>query len=292
MKIDDEIFARMGELTPAEKKVARTLLASYPSAGLESAATVAKAAGTSTPTVLRLVTRLGMSGYPEFQRRLRDEVTHHMNSPVRRTEQGARELAEQPVFQTAVTERVGLLEQLATSVPPSEFDLAVEALARRPKQVAVMGGYFSRFPAQLFAAELDQAIPCVDFVPEPLGHDIGRLLRLCPGAVAVIFDFRRYELSSKQAAGIAKSRGATVVVITDQGLSPATESADIVLPVAVDGIPFDSMVGTVVLVEALVEAVLLASGSRGIDRMKEWENTVQIARAHRVSAIAGPQGQE
>ena len=107
------------------------------------------------PHSLRLVTRLGIGGYPDFQKRLREEVTHHMNSPVNRTEQGARELAEQPVFQTAVSERVGLLEQLATSAPPSEFDLAVEALARRPKQVAVMGGYFSRFPAQLFAAELD-----------------------------------------------------------------------------------------------------------------------------------------
>ena len=283
MTIDEEIFARMGELSPAEKKVARALLASYPSAGLESAATVAKAAGTSTPTVLRLVTRLGTGSYPDFQKRLREEVTHRMSSPVSPTEQGAREHAERPVFQAAVTERIGLVEQLAASVPPSEFDLAVEALAGRPKQVAIMGGYFSRFSAELLATQLDQVIPFVDFVAQPLGHDIGKLLRLCSGAVAVVFDFRRYELTAKQAAGIAKARGAKVVVITDQGLSPATESADIVLPVPVDGLPFDSVVGTIALVEALVEAVLLATGGRGIERMKEWEDTVQIARAHRGS---------
>jgi len=286
MRIDDEIFARMGELSPAEKKVARTLLASYPSAGLESAATVAKAAGTSTPTVLRLVTRLGMSGYPDFQKRLREEVTHHMNSPVSRTEEGVRAHGEEPVLQAAVAERIGLVEALATSVPPSEFDLAVEALARRPKHVAVMGGYFSRFAAEIFAVQLDQAIPFVDFVSEPLGHDIGKLLRLCPGSVAVVLDFRRYELTATQAASIAKARGATVVVITDQGLSPAAESADVVLPVPVAGIPFDSAVATVALLEALVEAVLLATQGRGIERMKEWEDTVQIARAYRETALS------
>jgi DNA-binding MurR/RpiR family transcriptional regulator len=93
MPLKEEIFARMDELTPAERKVARSLLASYPSAGLGSAATLAKAAGTSTPTVLRLVTRLGIGSYPDFQQRLRDEITHHMNSPVTRTAR-SRETAE------------------------------------------------------------------------------------------------------------------------------------------------------------------------------------------------------
>lgn len=285
MSINDEIFARMGELSPAEKKVARTLLASYPSAGLESAATVAKAAGTSTPTVLRLVTRLGIGSYPDFQKRLRDEITHHMNSPVSRTVEGIRDHAPEPVFEAAMTEKTALIEKLGQFVPPSEFELAVQALAARPRQIAISGGYFSRYLAMLLATQLDQAVPGVDFVAEPLGHDIGKILRLTAGSVAVIIDFRRYELTAKQAADIAKRQGATVIVITDQGLSPAAEGADIVLPVPVDGIPFDSFVGLLALLEALVEGVLQATDGRGIDRMKEWEDTVQIARAYRATSV-------
>ena len=285
MPINDEIFSRMGELTPAEKKVARTLLASYPSAGLESAASVAKAAGTSTPTVLRLVTRLGIGSYPDFQRRLRDEITHHMNSPVSRTEQSTRDHSPGPVFSTAMAQKIELIEKLGRCVPPSEFDLAVQALANKPKQIAITGGYFSRYLAMLLATQLDQAIPGVDYVAEPLGHDIGKFLRLTPGSVAIVIDFRRYELTAKQAADIAKRQGATVIVITDQGLSPAAEGADIVLPVPVDGIPFDSFVGTMALLEALVDGVLLATEGRGIERMKEWEDTVQIARAYRATSV-------
>ncbi len=133
-----------------------------------------------------------------------------------------------------------------------------------------MGGYFSRFSASCWRRSWTRSSPPSTSWRSRWGTTSASL-RLCPGSVAVVFDFRRYELTAKQAAAIAKGRGAKVVVITDPGLSPATESADVVLPVPVDGLPFDSVVGTIALVEALVEAVLLATGDRGIDRMKQWE---------------------
>ena len=284
MPVNEEIFARIGELSPAEKKVARALLASYPAAGLGSAAALAKAAGTSTPTVLRLVTRLGIGGYPDFQRRLREEVTHHMSSPITRTEQATLDGEGPALLPVVLAEKIALIEKLAVSVPLSEFDRAVQVLSAKPRQVSILGGYFSRYLAVMLAMQLDQVIANVDFVAEPLGHDVGKLLKLSSGGVAVVLDFRRYELAAKQAADLAKTQGATLIVITDQGLSPAAENADIVLPVSVDGIPFDSFVGLLVLVEALVEAVLIATGERGLTRMKQWEETVHITRAYRASS--------
>src|SRR4051812_35682169 len=118
MPINDEIFARMDELSPAEKKVARTLLASYPSAGLASAASLARSAGTSPPTVLRLLARLGIGSYPDFQRRLREEVSLQINSPVRRSE-AVRELAEDDLLGRTIADRAVLVNELATTVPPS-----------------------------------------------------------------------------------------------------------------------------------------------------------------------------
>ena len=280
--LSEQIFERMGELSPAERKVARALLASYPSAGLASAAALAKAAGTSSPTVLRLVSRLGIGSYPDFQERLRDEITSHMNSPVSRTERARPSMHGAGLLAHAVSDRIALLDSIPESVPPSEFDRAVAALADRPKHVAISGGYFTRYLAMLLASQLDQAISNVDYIAEPLSHDIGKYLQLSIGSVAVIFDIRRYELTSSLAAQTAKAQGATVIVLTDQGLSPAVDHADIVLPVTVNGVPFDSMVGIVALIEALVEGVLAASGDRGIDRMKQWEESVRIARAFRV----------
>lgn len=281
LRIKDEIFARMDLLSPAEKKVARSLLADYPSAGLSSAAMLAKAAGTSTPTVLRFAARVGCGSYPEFQKQLLNEITNQANSPVSRASQPPVDKSDGSDFGTAVAERVALIQRLSTSVPPTEFDEAVQILVGSPRDVIISGGYFTRQIAQLLAFQLDQIIANVEFASEPLGHDIGKYLGLRRDSVVIVFDLRRYELSAKQVSTMAKKRGAALIVITDHELSPSAEDADVVLPVPVDGIPFDSDVALLTMVECLVQAVFRERGDQALDRMAEWENAVYIHRAFR-----------
>jgi DNA-binding MurR/RpiR family transcriptional regulator len=283
LRIKEEIFARMDQLSPAEKKVARSLLADYPSAGLSSAALLANAAGTSTPTVLRFAARLGCGSYPEFQKQLLDEITHQTSSPVNRAAQAQIDRPDGSDFGTAVAERSRLVQGLSTSVPPTEFEEAVRLLVSSPRDLIISGGYFTRQIAQLLAFQLDQIIPNVEFASDPLGHDISKYLRLRRDSVVIVFDLRRYELSAKQLAGMAKKRGATLIVITDQELSPTAEDADVVLPVPVDGIPFDSDVALLTLVECLVQAVFRERGDKAFERMAQWENAVHIHRAFRAT---------
>ncbi|MGH1523923.1 MurR/RpiR family transcriptional regulator [Leifsonia sp. L25] len=286
--IKDEIFARMDQLSPAERKAARALLADYPSAGLASAAALARTAGCSTPTVLRLIGRLDIGSYAAFQSRLRAEVSHQLNAPVHRAQQGAvdggqGEDGEQSLFHRSVAQRAELVERLFSTIPPGEFEHAVEVLGSKPRSVLVSGGYFSRFVAEILAMQLDQLIPGVEFAAEPLSRDIGKYLAMRKDSVAIIFDLRRYELASKQVAELARENGAKVIVITDEFLSPSAEDADVVLPVSVDGIPFDSFAALTVLVEALVEGVFHRTGTRAIERMRQWEEKVHIHRAFRAS---------
>jgi DNA-binding MurR/RpiR family transcriptional regulator len=285
-QLRDEVFARMDELSPAEKKVARSLLANYPAAGLASAATLAKAAGTSTPTVLRLVTRLGIGSYPEFQQQLREEVTEQLASPFSRAAHRLQADGDSTLFERSVVQRAELVERLVVSVPPSEFDAAVRLLATPCRKVLISGGYFSRHVARILTMQLDQLVPGVTFAAEPTGPDLGAYLDLGKDCAAVVFDLRRYELPAKRVADLAKARGAALVVITDEGLSPAADDADVVLPVAVEGTPFDSFAALLVLVESLVEAVFQRVGTAGLDRMKQWEESVQIARALRAGPAA------
>jgi DNA-binding MurR/RpiR family transcriptional regulator len=279
----DEIFERMAELSPAERKVARTLLARYPAAGLESTAALAGAAGTSKPTVLRLLDRLGFGSYPEFQDRLRAEATRSM-SPLSRAQ------AHRPAppgtsspghsaFAHAVEQRARLVARLPDTVPPGEIERAVALLAGRPKHVVISGGYFSRLVARMLAMQLDQLIPNVDYADEPLGADVGKYLRAGRDSVAIVFDLRRHELAAKEVVSMAKARGASVILITDETLSPSADEADIVLPVALDGVPFDSFAALLVLAESLAEAVFHGAGEAAIERMADWERSVHIYRA-------------
>ena len=284
LRIKEEIFARMDQLSPAEKKVARSLLADYPSAGLSSAAALANAAGTSTPTVLRFAARLGCGSYPEFQKQLLDEITLQTNSPVNRASQAQFDQSDGSRFGAAIADRVTLLQGLSTSIPPSEFDEAVRLLVNSPREVIISGGYFTRQIAQLLSFQLDQIIPNVSFAGDPLGHDVSKYLRLRRDSVVIVFDLRRYELLAKQVSEMAKKRGASLIVVTDQELSPSAEDADVVLPVPVDGIPFDSDVALLALTESLVQAVFRDLGEKALERMRQWENTVRIHRAFRATA--------
>jgi len=280
LPLREEIFQRMDELTPAERKVARTLLARYPAAGLESTAALAAAAGTSKPTVLRLLARLGFGSYPEFQERLRAEVTRSMSaSPLSRARAARAAQADDSVFLRAVDRRARLVTRLPDTVPPAEIERAVSALASRPRHVVVSGGYFSRLIARLLAMQLDELIPNVDYAEEPLGADIGKYLRAGRDSVVIVFDLRRHELTAKEVVSLAKSGGATVILVTDESLSPSAEEADIVLPVAVDGIPFDSFAALLVLTESLVEAVFHRAGGAALERMADWERSVRIDRS-------------
>lgn len=276
--IKDEIFARMDELSAAMKKVARVLLADYPSAGLVSASSLASLAGTSTPTVLRLVERLGLGSYPDFQKSLRDEITHQSNSPVSRASHSTVDRDGGSFLEAAARDRMALIERMLSIVPPTEFDQVVALLASSPRHVLISGGYFSKQLAQTLALQLEQVIQHVGYADDPLGHDTLRYLQLRRDSVAIVIDLRRYELSSKRVSAMAKKQGATVIVITDEELSPCAEDADLVLPIPVGGIPFDSFAALVVLAECLVEAVFRRVGKKGLERMAQWENAVEINR--------------
>jgi DNA-binding MurR/RpiR family transcriptional regulator len=285
LPLRDEIFQRMDALTPAERKVARTLLARYPAAGLESTAALAAAAGTSKPTVLRLLDRLGFGGYPEFQQRLRDEATRSMNaSPLSRARARQAVPSDDSAFLRAVELRARLVARLPDTVPPAEIERAVSLLAGRPRHVVICGGYFSRFIARMLAMQLDQLIPSVDYADEPLGSDLAKYLRAGRDSVAIVYDLRRYELAAREVVSLAKARGASVILITDESLSPSAEEADIVLPVAVDGVPFDSFASLLVLTESLVDAVFHEAGEAALERMADWERSVHIFRSFRADS--------
>ena len=80
--VSDVIHSHLGVLTRAEKQLAESLLDNYPVSGLGSITTVAENAGVSTPTVVRMVQKLGFKGFPDFQARLHQELEATISNPI------------------------------------------------------------------------------------------------------------------------------------------------------------------------------------------------------------------
>ena len=88
----------------------------------------------------------------------------------------------------------------------------------------------------------------------------------------VVLDFRRYERWVLDAARAARAAQACLVALTDSTLSPLAELADATFVIQAQGTgPFDSQVGTLALVNALVAGVAVrvqASATTRLDRIE------------------------
>lgn len=260
---------RLDSLSPAERRLARVLLASYPIAGLESVARFAERAGVSPPTVTRFITKLGFRGYPEFQEKLRHEVQARLSSPLAR-------YRGDPQRDSAIGEALesSAHNLRATRDLLSDRDLkeAVELLADVRRRVMVLGGRVSAMLARYLAGQLHLLRPGVGLVDSERSAPAQQLIDMRKTDVLVVFDYRRYQPDTIESARVAAARGCDVILFTDPWLSPASAFARQVLVTSVETVgPFDSLVGAMAVVEAVIAAVLRQLGSRAETRMQSLE---------------------
>lgn len=269
--VSARIHQLMDELTEAERRVARGLLADYPAAGLGTSHSLAAAVGVSAPTVVRLAVRLGYRGFSDMQQRLREEVSSSRSSPILRTLAQGRAHRHPTPFAKAMHARMDAIATTVGLVPTSELAAATTLIAECPKQVVVTGGFFSGSIARILALQLSQVRTDVVFAEEPLRRDAGLVLDAKKRSVFVMFDLRRYESAAMELAQQVKDSGTDIILITDRWMSPVASIADVVLPVEVESVPFDTFVALVALVEVIVESVMTQMGDRSLRRMKQWE---------------------
>jgi len=268
-RVGEVVRQRLDSLSPAERRLARVLLASYPIAGLESVARFAERAGVSPPTVTRFITKLGFRGYPDFQEKLRHEVQSRLSSPLAR-------YRDEPKPDSAVNHALEVAGHnlKATLDLLSERDVkeAVSLLADVRRRVMILGGRVSAPLARYLAGQLHLLRPGVDLVDAERTAPAQQLIDMRKTDILVVFDYRRYQSDTIEAARIAASRSCDVILFTDPWLSPASAFARQVLISSAETVgPFDSLVGAVAVVEAVIAAVLRELGPRAEARMQNLE---------------------
>lgn len=270
--VSELVRSTLDRFTPSERKVARTLLANYPLAGLGPAAQLARDAEVSGPTVVRFVTRMGFTGHEAFRAAVAREAESRLGSPL---EQYARSVAAPsgPALFAYAAETFGTMTAATfAELREHETTRAVGMLSDPGRRLHLAGGRFSHVLADYLGLHLQMLRPGVRVVPD---DEMGRIdLRLASGRrdVLVLFDYRRHDEDSVALARAMRGAGASVLLLTDPGLSPAADLADVVLTSRVEApSPFDSLVPAMALVEALVAAVADALGEQGWERVERVE---------------------
>ena len=271
-RVAELVRSRLNSLSPAERKLARVLLASYPIAGLESVARFAERAQVSPPTVTRFITKLGFSGYPEFQEMLRHEVQARLSSPLTRYRDEQPGRGTDSVLSDALDAAADNLKRTGEVLSHRDVNEAVEILGDVRRRVMVLGGRVSAPLARYLAAQLHLLRPGIGLVDSERSAPAQQLIDMRKGDVFIVFDYRRYQADTIESARVAAAQGCNVIVFTDPWLSPASGFARQVIVTSVDMVgPFDSLVGAMAVVEGVVAAVLSRLGPRAQSRMQSLE---------------------
>ncbi|SDG38766.1 transcriptional regulator, RpiR family [Limimonas halophila] len=254
--VAEALRQRFEDLTRAERQLADTLLSHYPAAGLGSITALAEKADVSTPTVARLVKKLGFTGYPDFQASLRGELEATTTGPITKHDARTEEAPDEHMLNRFAETVTSNLRSTFSRIDPASFDAVAELLADHSRGVSIVGGRITRALADYLFTHMQVIRDGVTLVPSTASGWPHYLLSMSPGDVLVVFDVRRYENDLVRFAEIAREREVTVVLFTDQWGSPVSKHAQHVFNCGIDApSAWDSSAVMLVVVEALIAAV-------------------------------------
>lgn len=267
----ESLRQRMHEFSPAERKVARVLLTSSPTVGLETVARLAARAGVSGPTVIRFVTRLGFDSYVTFQEAVRAELDARMSSPVRRYARQALAEATDQLLERHRDFFMQDVKETFDSLSPRELKTAIDMLTDTRGRVFLVGGRYSQVLAHQLYLHIQQLRPRTQLLASDPGERVWVRLDAGPRDVLVVFDYRRYQKDVVELASTLSAQGARVILFTDRWLSPVSDFADVVLPSIVESpSPFETLVPALAVVEALVAGMVVAMGATARKRVEQY----------------------
>ncbi|WP_168733077.1 MurR/RpiR family transcriptional regulator [Aliigemmobacter aestuarii] len=280
--MEERLRAALPDLTRAERQLATHVLQHFPVAALGSITALARAAEVSTPTVVRLVQKLGYKGYPDYQNALRGEVEAMLVSPIAKHDRWAGGVPDTHILNRFADAVLANLQSTLGQIDHAEFDAAAALLADRNRRVFAIGGRITHAMADYFVSLMKIVRPDVTLLSDMSNTWPPALLEMQKGDVLLVFDIRRYENSVLQLVELAVEQGAEVVLITDRWVSPAASHARhtfccyIEVPSA-----WDSTVSILVLVETLLAAVQSLTWGETEGRMKRLEDLYARSRFFR-----------
>jgi len=269
-------------LTRAERQLADSILQNYPVSGLGTITTVAENAGVSTPTVARMVQKLGYKGFPEFQANLRQELDAKISNPIAKHESWVEKAPDGHILNRFTDAVVGNIRQSLAQIETETFDQSCKLMADRRRAIYVVGGRITRALADYFFLHMQVIRPGVTHIQSNSNTWPHYLLDVEEGDVLVIFDVRRYENSTLKLAEMAVERGAKIILFTDQWRSPVNKYADhcfscrIAVPSA-----WDSSVAILLLLETVIASVQEGMWSDTRSRMESLEDMFDRTRMFR-----------
>ncbi|MEG1658518.1 MAG: MurR/RpiR family transcriptional regulator [Oscillibacter sp.] len=266
------IESNLSSFSKGQKRIAQYILENYDKAAFMTASKLGKLVGISESTVVRFASELGYDGYPSMQRALQEMIRSRLTS-TQRIQAAGDMLSGQDVLSAVVQSDMETLRTVVDEADRAEFDEVVSKIMKA-RHIYILGVRSSSFVAGYLNFYLHLLSENVTLVQSNAAGEIfEQLFRIGEGDVMIAISFPRYSQITANTVKFAQDRGATIVAITDNKLSPLYQMADTALLVPSQMISFvDSMVAPLSLINALLVSVGYRMGKDVSSTFAELEN--------------------
>lgn len=289
MKVkQDDVLIRIHDgypkMSKGQKLLADYITDHYDKAVYLTASKLGSVVGVSESTVVRFAGELGYDGYPGLQRALEDMIRTRLTA-LQRMEVSRSRMDEDHILSSILQSDIENIKETMNVVEEDAFKEALE-LILRAKTIYILGVRSSGPLASFLSYYMNLIFDNVKLVQtNSISETFEQMLKIGPADVMIGISFPRYSKRTVKAMDFAKSRGASVIAITDSDRSPIAASAECVLKAHGNMVSFvDSMVGPLSLLNALVVAL---SMSRQNEVKENLENLENIWKEYDVYESAG-----
>lgn len=244
-----------------QKRIASYILENYDKAAFMTASKLGTLVGVSESTVVRFASELGYDGYPSMQRALQEMIRSRLTSTQRIQAAGDR-LSGQDLLGAVLQSDMDKLREVARQADRGVFDDVVERI-RCARHIYILGVRSSSFVAGYLNFYMHLLFENVTLVQSTAAGEIfEQLFRIGPEDVMIAISFPRYSRTTVNTVKFARDRGATIIAVTDNELSPVYEMSHRALLAPCEMISFvDSMVAPLSLLNALLVALASRMGA-------------------------------
>ncbi|MEW2497151.1 MurR/RpiR family transcriptional regulator [Streptomyces nodosus] len=263
-------------LSPGHRRIAQFLIEHITEAAYLSITDLAERAGVSQPSVTRFAAAVGFSGYPALREKLQSiALGTRGSSPGTPAEERCNEL------QAAVDHEIQNLENLRRDFADPDQVIRLGRALSESAPLTVLGLRISGSLAEYFAYGARRIHPDVRLVTRggSVAYDALLQSREAGGTWVLAFGMPRHAQETLNVVRVAREAGLKVALITDLGLGPLAEEADVVFATGTGSrLVFDSYAAPGLMAAALLQAMTDADPGRTQARLEEYE---QIADQHR-----------
>lgn len=229
VNLKEVITGSYEKLSKTQQKLASYLLDNYQDIAVLSASELGKKAGVSETTVIRFCYRIGLSGYTQLQKEVREQLFHDKSSLDSYIQMKQPFVGEPHFLEKVMNMDAERITQAIQTIDEAKFDLTIEQL-KSAQKIYIIGARTSFAAASWLAFTLGLVKDDVHLIRTESDDLLKILHSMDETSVVVSISFHRYVKSTTDFTKQAKSRNAKVVGITDTPLSPLKNNVDILIP--------------------------------------------------------------